>query len=577
MAFVEVRDVVYYYPDAEKPALDEVNLTVPPGQFVLVVGGSGCGKSTLARALAGLVPDFYGGTWRGKVLLDGVEVRKMDRRSLVQQVGIVFQDPESQMVMTGVEQEIAFGLENLGLPGVLMQKRLVEVCSALGLTSLLKKFIPELSGGQKQKVALASVLAMQPGILILDEPTSQLDPATAEEILALVRRLNEENGLTVILVEQRLERCFHFADRVLVMENGRVICDGTPEEVVRWSTENGGPFVPPLPRLFTGGLWPVVPLTVKKGREILAEYGICPGRVGWPVKVREVQEQSAGPACELSALVEVRGLWYIYPDGTEALRGVDLRLYPGTFTALMGENAAGKTTLLKSMVGLLKPTRGRVTVLCHDTRDVEVEELAPQVGYLSQNPNDYLFLPTVRDELAFTLNHLGLNDCGIIDATLKKLGLDDLAAANPRDLSTGERQRVALASILVARPKVLLLDEPTRGLDYHLKAELGMILRQLQAEGAAILLVTHDVEFAAEFADDVILMAWGSIIASGSKYTMLTGSTFYSPQVNKLFNGIVDEVVTLQDARRALVYLMQLERGKETESELPVYNGKLLK
>jgi len=558
MAVIKIEDLTYYYPDTEKPALNQINLAIPEGQFVLLVGGSGCGKSTFIRALSGLIPDFYGGTYGGKVYLDELEVRRLDRRSLVRQVGMVFQDPESQLVMTSVEQEVAFGLENLGLSKSLMKRRVMEVTGALALSGYLHSFIPELSGGQKQKVALASVLAMQPDILVLDEPTSQLDPIAGEEILTMIKRLNEENGITVVLVEQRLERCFHLADRVLVMENGRILCDGAPDKVARWAVKNNTPFIPPLAKLFAGVGYPEVPLTVKKGREILRScYPLPAPKSAHLIKKRKVP----GSAVD-EFLVDIQNAWFTYPNGKEALKNVNLKIKPGDFTVIMGENAAGKTTLLKNINGLLKPGRGQVKVLNQDTRKLSVEELASTVGYLSQDPNDYLFLPTVREELAFTLNNLGLPDDGISEEILNRLQLTAYAGVNPRDLSAGERQRVALASVLVARPQLLLLDEPTRGLDYGLKAELGNILKELQAEGTAIVVITHDVEFAAEYADDIVLMAEGTVIASGSKYEMLTGSTFYSPQVNKLFNNIVDEVVTLDQGKEVLTRLLEFNKNK---------------
>lgn len=552
MAAVAIKDLTYRYPDGEKPALNNINLEIPEGEFVLLVGGSGCGKSTLIRAIAALVPEFYGGTYEGQVYIHGRETGRIDRRSLVQQVGMVFQDPESQLVMTGVEQEVAFGLENLGLASGLMKRRVMEVTSALALSGCLQSFIPELSGGQKQKVVLASVLAMQPGILILDEPTSQLDPVAGEEILTMVRRLNEENGLTVILVEQRLERCFHLADRVLVMEDGRVIQDGSPGAVAGWAVDNHSPFVPPLAGLFAGAGCPEVPLTVKQGRKIIQSYSF---RSDLKKPDREVKPTASGA----QGVVDIQNLWFTYQNGTEALKKVNLEIYPGDFTVIMGANAAGKTTLIKHIIGLLKPGRGRVTVTGRDTKKLSVEELAPIVGYLSQDPNDYLCLPTVREELSFTLKNMGLPDNGISQTILARLALEQYGKVNPRDLSAGERQRVALASVLVAGPAVLLLDEPTRGLDYRLKAELGNILKELQARGTAIVVVTHDVEFAAEYARDIVLMAEGTVIARGGKYEMLSGSTFYSPQISKLFNNIVDGVVTLEQGREIL---HQLTRGE---------------
>ncbi|MFZ5754425.1 MAG: ABC transporter ATP-binding protein [Bacillota bacterium] len=558
MALVEVKDLTYYYPETDKPALDKINLSINEGEFVLIVGGSGSGKSSLVRALAGLIPDFYGGKYGGSVSIAGVELRQMGRESLVQKVGMVFQDPESQLVMTNVEQELAFGLENLGLPKSLMKRRIMEVAEALSLTPLLKSNTPELSGGLKQKVALASILAMQPDILILDEPTSQLDPVAGEEILTIIRRLNEDNGITVILIEQRLERCFHLADRFLVMEQGQIVYNHTDRgEIAKWAVENKSPFIPPLAKLFTVAGFSEIPLTVKEGRKLLKAVS--------SVSNQEFKKEESNPRTVSSGkkepLVEIEKMWFAYENGTEALQNINFKIYPGDLIVLMGENAAGKTTLLKNIRGLLKPTRGKIKILHQDIRETSVEQLAGIVGYLSQNPNDYLFLPTVREELAFTLQNLCLKDNGKIDKWLERLDLTRYAMSNPRDLSSGERQRVALASVLVAEPQLILLDEPTRGLDYELKNNLGQLLLELQKEGKALLVVTHDVEFAAEFAQEVVLMTQGTIIARGSKYEMLTQSTFYSPQVSKLFNKFDDTVVTLREGEQALKRLIIAARN----------------
>ncbi len=559
MAVIKVKNLTYHYPDSRNAALDRINLDIPEGQFVLVVGGSGSGKSALVRALAGLIPEFYGGAYAGGVYLDNKEISQLQRRELVQKIGLVFQDPESQLVMTNVEQELAFGLENLALPNNLIKRRVMEMASALNLTDRLNGSIPELSGGQKQKVALASVLAMQPEILLLDEPTSQLDPIAGEDLLTMVRRLNEENGLTVVLIEQRLERCFHLADRILVMDRGQIVYDHhDPEEVARWAVANHSRFIPPLARLFASVGYPGVPVTVKQGRALLRNNHLPEREAGRHPSSLPIPKKGVKAAIASQPLVDIKHVWFSYPDGEEVLKDVNFTIDPGEFIVLMGENGAGKTTLVKNINGLLKPSRGQLKVGNRNVRQLSVEEIAPIAAYLSQDPNDYLFLPSVREELAFTLNNLGLPDDGISEQLLKRLKLDSLADRNPRDLSTGERQRAALAAVLVSRPQLLMLDEPTRGLDYALKEELGAILQQLQSEGTAILVVTHDVEFAAEYAEKIVLMAQGSIIAEGDKYSMLSDSTFYCPQISKLFNNLVDGVVTLKQGQAVLTEIMAI-------------------
>ncbi|MCR6544842.1 ABC transporter ATP-binding protein [Dehalobacterium formicoaceticum] len=552
MAFIQIKNLTYTYPDREEAALDRINLEIPEGQFVLIVGGSGCGKSSLIRAICGLIPEFYGGTISGQVLLDREDVSQMNRRKRTGKVGMVFQDPEGQLVMTSVEQELVFGMENLGMPDSLMKRRLMEVSGALDLGGIMGGFAPELSGGQKQKVALAAVLAMQPEILLLDEPTSQLDPVAGEEILTVIRRLNEDNGITVVLIEQRLERCFHLADRVLVMEQGKILSDHhAPDTLARWAAEHQMPFIPPLVKLFAGAGFPEIPVTVKDGRKILRTYWPAEG-IKMPKGSSSQEITGEAPRDTEKMMVRMEKLWFSYPGGKEILKDINLEIPQGSFTVLMGENGSGKTTLSKLINGLLKPDRGWIEILGRNTAKMSVEEIAPLVGYLSQNPNDYLFLPTVREEITFALKNFHLEDGGISGEITEKLGLTAHLDRNPRDLSSGERQRVALASVLVCRPKLLLLDEPTRGLDYSLKEKLGKMLLDLQKEGISILMITHDVEFAAEYAEDILLMAGGRIVGQGDKYEMLADSTFYASQVSKLFRNIADRVVTLSQAQRIL-------------------------
>jgi len=536
--------LIYFYPDSERPALNGISLGIEEGEFVLVAGASGSGKSSLARVLAGLIPDFYGGRFGGRVYFQGREMRGIDRRKLARQVGMVFQDPEKQLVMTGVEAEIAFGLENLGLPQKEMFRRVAEVISFLGLTESRQEFTASLSGGQKQKLVLAAVLAMQPQVLILDEPTSQLDPVAAEDFFNLVKRLNEEMGFTIILVEQRLERCFHLADRVVIMEEGRVVQDGDPDQAARWAVRSGGSLIPPVARFFSALGFPSLPVTVKEGRRQLRQLFS-----GWPVSGRPgLRKAPASRSTGQTPLVEVKKLWFTYPNSREALQDINLKVNAGEFVAILGENGAGKSTLLKNVVGLLQPGRGKVLIKGSDISKNRGRHPGRLVAYLSQNPNDYLFQDTVEDELLFTLKNFGMEDDGIVDELLEELQIGCHRRVNPRDLSSGERQRVALASVLVTRPELLVLDEPTRGLDYRLKAGLGGFLAGRAAAGAGVVLVTHDVEFAAEYASRVIMMFAGRIVSDGARHETLGQSVFYSTQIGKLCRGFCDDILTFDEA-----------------------------
>jgi len=551
LALFKVENLIYYYPGTVKPALAGVSLEIEDGEFVLVTGGSGSGKSSLARALAGLLPDFYGGRFGGRVSFRGRDLRTLDRRALAREVGMVFQDPEKQLVMTGVEAEVAFGLENLGLSQEEMRRRVAEVVGFLGLTGLREKFTANLSGGEKQRLALAAVLAMRPQVLILDEPTSQLDPAAAEEFLNLVRRLNEEMGFTVVLIEQRLERCFHLSDRVLLMEEGRILRDGTPQQVARWAVARENPFVPPVSRFFAQVGFPAVAVTVKEGRRLLRPYRV--NRELPDGKPADAVSPGRGASGKL--VVEAKGLGFTYPDGREALWGINCTFAAGEFVAVMGENGAGKSTLLKILAGLLRPGRGKAVVLGSDLE--KNNRLGPRVAYLSQNPNDYLFQETVEEELRFGLKNFGLPDNGIVDKLLTRLHLGRYRKMNPRDLSSGERQRVALAAVLVTRPALLLLDEPTRGMDYRLKAELGTFLKELAAKGVTVVLVTHDVEFTAEYAARVVLLSAGRLVSDGPKHRVLGTSVFYAPQMARLCRGLADNVLTVPEAVKKIGALLR--------------------
>jgi energy-coupling factor transporter ATP-binding protein EcfA2 len=572
---VEIENLSYTYPGRDEPALRDVSMSLSPGEFVLLAGASGSGKSTLCRALNGLVPHFYGGRISGSVRVAGTDTATAEVRDLARTVGMVFQDPENQMVTDSPVSEIAFGLENTGVDRLQMRKRVEEVMASLRLSELRDKRITELSGGQKQKVALASVLAMHPGVLVLDEPTSQLDPISAEDFLSQLKSLNDELGLVVVLAEHRVERCFHFADRVVVLDGGRAVFSGTPAEMARWSRGRDWAPLPPVTRLFLSGMENGVPLTVKQGRAKVAELaakkkvlGSDPREAGYqdqpgtsrPDDVlgtmdqtpkQKTQHKGSDPIC----CIETRDLWYVYDDGTEALRGVDLTIGQGEFVAVIGENGSGKTTLVRHFNGLLRPSKGKVLVRGKDIKDAEVASLAAGCGMLGQNPNNQLVADTVVSELEATLEAVGTPAAErerMIDETLELLEIAPFRDSDPQDLSCGERERVALASVLVHSPGILVLDEPTRGIDQATKDRLAAYLREYNARGNTVILVTHDLEFAAECCERVLLMGSGQVLADGDKHAVLADSLFFTTQYNKCFRGVADGVVTSREAHRAL-------------------------
>lgn len=466
---ITVRNFTYTYPKSKKPALQEIELRIEEGEFVLITGTSGCGKSTLCRAFNGLVPHFYGGTYKGDVIVDGKKVRDLHPYDLADTVGMVFQDPENQLVMTNVENELAFGLENLGIPREEMIERVRTSSVFFDLDGLLHRFIPELSGGEKQKVALGSVLAMRPKYLVLDEPTSQLDNENASMFLDHVKRLNDELGITVILVEHRLERCLDFAGRLIFMKEGRIAMDGDPDEVI----------------------------------ERLKSIGFLRNDLLTPPAALN----DGGKIYEIS---EVR---FSYGAG-EVLKGIHMQINRGDVAAIIGPNGTGKSTLLKLMIGLLKPSAGEIRLHGKSVGEMTTAEIALKVGYLGQNPNNYLFQETLEDELLFTLKNLGVDRAEWeerISWTLEKVGLTKYRYTFPRDLSTGEKERAALATVLVGKPEVLILDEPTRGLDYWMKDKLGEVIRKLRNSGMTIIIVTHDYRFIAESASRIFRIIDGRV------------------------------------------------------------------
>jgi energy-coupling factor transport system ATP-binding protein len=535
---ISFNKISYIYPGASRPALCDVSLHLPEGAFALVAGPSGAGKSTLLRCVNGLTPHFSGGSLAGTLNVNGLDPVHAAPQTMSQHVGFVFQDPEAQFVTDQVEDEIAFALENAALPRQEMRVRVEEALDLLDLAPLRGRRLATLSGGEQQRVAIAAALALRPRILVLDEPTSQLDPQSATDVLHALARLNSDLGLTILLAEHRLERVLQFVDTLIYLPDEGAPVRAGPTRDILSQIDIGGP---PLVTLGRALQWQPLPLTIKEGV-----------RFSRALNETERQRPSArrpdrtGPPCLEAQQVAVNY------NGRTALRGVSFGLHPGEIVALMGRNGAGKSTLLKSCVGLVRPQRGQIRVAGADIAKQDVASICRRVGYLPQDPNTLLFADTVEEELLITLRNHGLAAFGGLPqsasrskpqagdqhwraALLNRLGLAQKAAAYPRDLSAGERQRVALGAIMVTRPDVLLLDEPTRGLDYAAKHALLDLLRQWRDEGLALLLVTHDVELAATAADRVLLMSEGEIIASGPPAEILGASPLFAPQIARLF------------------------------------------
>jgi energy-coupling factor transport system ATP-binding protein len=515
---IRVEGLSFSYARAARPVLRDVSFATEPGELVLVAGPSGGGKSTLLRCLNGLVPHFHGGEFAGRVLIDERDTREHQPRDLADVIGMVFQDPESQMVAETVEDEIAFGMENLGLGQQAMRKRMEEALDLLRLTPLRGRRLDMLSGGELQRVAIASVLTMQPRALLLDEPTSQLDPQGAEELLTTLQRLNDDLGLTVIIAEHRLERVVQYADRVLYLPG-----DGSVRAMEPRDAMASTPLAPPVAKLGRALGWSPVPLSVREGRRFVADVRELPA----PPAVNG--KRSAGEAS-----VVVRDLRVAY-GGIEALRGVSFEARAGEVLALMGRNGAGKTTLLRTLVGLQRADAGSALVLGRDIATLETPELAREVALVPQQASDVLYRETVEAEIADALSGTGRE--GSVDDALVEWGLTELRGQHPIDLSAGERQRAALAAMLVGRPRLILLDEPTRGMDYETKERLVENLRRRCRDGATVILASHDVELAGRCADRVLLLADGEVVVEGPARAVLTETLTFSTQVNKLLGG----------------------------------------
>ncbi|MEZ4562437.1 MAG: ATP-binding cassette domain-containing protein [Thermomicrobiales bacterium] len=524
-SLVTFTDVAYTYPEQAFPALAIPNWQIAPGEFITLTGPSGSGKSTLLRCLNGLTPHFSGGAFGGVVMVDGQDTRYHTPRDLARTTGFVFQDPEAQIVSARVADELAFGMEQLGVPPLIMRKRVEEVLDLLGIAALRHRDISTLSGGERQRVAVASALALQPAILALDEPTSQLDPWGAEEVIAALARLNEDLGLTIVLAEHRLDRVVSQSDRLTLLAPGGTISrDGPPREVLASADPAS---LPPLLALARSRHWSPLPLTIKEGRAMVraeAAAGFHP-----PPPLPDAPRPGGAPVLRLAG---VSAGW----DQRRVLREITFDLYPGEVLALMGRNGSGKSTLLRVISGLHRPTSGRVFLRGQDTSRLHAADIAQTVGYLPQNPSALFFAETVADELAFTLRHQ-VGPTRDPQEVLDTLGLGHAASRHPRDLSGGERERAALAAVLVGAPQVLLLDEPTRGMDAARRRQLIALLRQLQHDGVAVVLATHDVDLVAEVANRIALLGDGQIVAEGAPREVLSGSLAFTTAVNKLYGN----------------------------------------
>ncbi|HET7388963.1 MAG TPA: ATP-binding cassette domain-containing protein [Nocardioidaceae bacterium] len=506
------------------PVLAGVDVEIPEGELVLVVGRTGTGKTTLLRTINGLVPHFSGGTVSGRVVVAGRDTRTHPPRELADVVGFVGQDPVSGFVTDHVEDELAYAMESLGVPADVMRRRVEETLDLLGLVDVRDRPLADLSGGQQQRVAIGSVLTAHPRILVLDEPTSALDPLAAEEVLATLQRLVHDLGLTVVLAEHRLERVVQYADRVLLLPGDGRVVDGVPSEVLSRS-----PIVPPVVELARVAGWDPPPLSVRDARRRAPALRRRLAALGSPAA------QGSGPeARRTGAAVLARTAHLAVSYGrVTALAGVSVSVSAGEVVALMGRNGAGKSTLLHTLVGLRAPSGGTVEVGGQQPARMRPVDLVRSVGLVPQVPTDLLYASSVREECA-TADTDARVEPGTTAALFERLCPAIPAGRHPRDLSEGQRLTLALAVVLAAGPPLLLLDEPTRGLDYTAKRRLVEILRDLAEGDHGILLATHDVELVAEVADRVLVLADGEVVADGPTAEVVVSSPAFAPQTAKV-------------------------------------------
>lgn len=540
MEILSIKDLTFSYPNKENFALQNVNLSINSGDFVVVCGQSGSGKTTLLRMLKKEIAPY--GEKQGAVYYNGEDVEKLDDKISAQKIGFVFQKPDQQIVTDKVWHELAFGLESLGYDSDYIRLRVGEMANYFGITSLFRKKTTELSGGQKQLMNLASVMAMSPDVIILDEPTSQLDPITANDFITTLKKINDELGLTVIIIEHRLQEVFPIADKVAVMEDGKVICYDTPRNVCeKLSNHPMSQGFPSAVRIWQkSGSKGECPLTVKEGRNF----------INLNFSERKLPLRNTIPNTE--DIITLKDVFFRYEKGgNDILSGTNLSIKKGEHFCILGGNGSGKTTTLKILAGLLKPYRGKVIIDNNKmTKKTTADFNRLGVAMLPQNPESVFLKSRVIDDYTELCKIKGIEKSAYedkINSVAEKLGIKDLLENHPYDLSGGEIQKCALGKVLISEPKILLLDEPTKGVDAYSKLSLSKILQEIKSDGVTIITVTHDVEFASIVADRCGLFFDGEVLSSLVPQEFFSKNNFYTTASSRISRDKFANAVTVDD------------------------------
>jgi len=520
---LQVRNLSFQYKGTDKKVLNSFNFDVEKGEFLAIMGPSGAGKTTFISTLNGLIPHLIDGKLEGEVIVDGWNTKEHETRDFATKVGMVFQDFETQLFSTNVTLEVAFGPENLALsPGEIL-RRVRESLRSVGLEGFEEREPATLSGGEKQRLAIASVLAMESNLLCLDEPTSELDPMGKDDIFAIARRLKESKSITMVMVEHNIEEVLG-ADRIILIKGGNIIAMAPPETILREVDLLRETGIRPIPitELFVRCRSKYLPLTLREGLESFRKegWGIDEARY-----LSLIERDSLRASRYGRVLIEVRGLEYAYEGGLAALKGIDLQIREGEFVAIVGQNGSGKTTLIKHFNGLLIPTKGEVRIEGVDVRQSDILQLAGKIGFVFQNPDHQIFAERVIDEVSFGPRNFGFPEEGIaerVDRALAAVDLLDLTEADPFSLTKAERQRLAVASVLALAPKVIVLDEPTTGMDYQESIKMMKLVQELNKRGHTIVMVTHTMWVVSHYAHRVIVMKDGKMIRDGKTRQILS-------------------------------------------------------